>query len=311
MRHFNTVLFGLLASMVVAGCNGAADPDTTSSDPTTVETSAKNVSMSLTAQGESDASVKLHVFVKATHEEIFQQSFQVKGGSTTFLQLDVPASEYTFQVDAFADVEQTTSIGTSSSDASVDTEHMTEISLVINTEIKGSGGIQISSNEAPTIGDFSAKTNVSVDIAAEIHVDASDSDSKSLHYFWTGFGIDGTIEGSSTLTISAAAAAADKGGDHHVTVIVQDELGASAHASLNVSLDLTASGDTGADTGSDGNTDGNASTDDSAAIQLCLEVHAGCTASCKLDASTSLSGAALLVTCMAQCGIELATCENK
>src|SRR4051812_36594694 len=108
MRHFNTALFGLLASMVVVGCNSAAPSPTP--DPTTVETTSKNVSMSLTAQGESDASAKLHIFVKATHEEIFQQSFQMKAGSTTFLQLDVPTAEYTFQVDAFADVEQTTSI---------------------------------------------------------------------------------------------------------------------------------------------------------------------------------------------------------
>jgi hypothetical protein len=298
MRHINTAIFGLLASMVVAGCN--TDAPTTTSDPTTVETSAKNVSMSLTAQGKSDASVKLHVFAKATKEEVFQQSFQVKGGSTTFLQLDMPTAGYTFQVDAFADAEQTIAIGTSSTDADVESGHMTEISLVINTEVKGSGSINLTKNEAPMIDDLSVKLNTSVGIAAEIHVAASDSDSKNLHYFWTGFGIDGTIEGTSTLTISSQAAASDKG-DHKVTVIVQDELGASAHASIDV----------GASSGTVNGTGTGTSTDDSASIQLCLELHAGCTASCKLSAATSLNGAAALVSCLAECGLDLATCESK
>jgi hypothetical protein len=314
MRHIHAAMFGVLASMVVAaGCN-SADP-ATNTDPTIAETSAKNVRMSLTAQGSAEASAKVHVISKLTAKEVFTKSVQIEGGTTAFLQLALDSADYTFTVDAFADIEQTISLGSSSTDCSVKDGHMSEISLVINTEVKGSAGISINSNEAPLIDDVSVKLNTSVDVAASIHVAASDSDGKSLHYFWTGFGIDGTIEGSATLTISvdAALAAVAKGGDHKIIVIVQDELGASAHASIDVSLDLGAHVGAGADTGGDGNTDTGAGSCDQASLDvelsLCLDVHAGCKASCNLEAAASLHGAAVLVDCLLQCGVELATCE--
>src|SRR4051812_32489216 len=110
MRHINAALFGLLASVVVAaGCN-SADP-ATNTDPTIAETSAKNVRMSLTAQGEADASAKLHVFSKATNKEVFTKSLQIEGGATAFLQLGLHSDDYSFVVEVFADLEQTISLG--------------------------------------------------------------------------------------------------------------------------------------------------------------------------------------------------------
>ncbi|MEO5731729.1 MAG: hypothetical protein ABI134_20500 [Byssovorax sp.] len=314
MRHINAVLFGLLASVVVAaGCN-SADP-ATNTDPTIAETSAKNVRMSLTAHGKADASVKLHVFSKLTAKEVFTQSLQIEGGTTAFLQLGLDSDDYTFKADVFADVEQTISLGSSSTDCSVESGHMSEISLVINTEVKGSVGIDFSSNDAPLIDDVSVKLNTSLDIAALIHVNASDTDGKNLHYFWTGFCIDGTIEGSASLEISVdvALAALAKGGDHTITVIVQDELGATAHVSIDVELDLDVDVGVGVDTntGNGNDNDNDTCTDASVEIELglCLDIHASCAASCKVAAATSLNGAALLVSCLAKCGLTLATCN--
>lgn len=310
MRHINAALFGLLASVVVAaGCN-SADPST-STDPT-AETSAKNVRMSLTAQGSADASVKLHVFSKITLKEVYTQSLNIKGGATTLLQLGLDSDDYTIKADVYADVEQTIVIGTSSTDCSVKDGHMSEISLVINTEIKGSVGISINANDAPLIGNVAVKLNTAADIAATIHVDASDSDGKNLHYFWSGFCIDGTIEGSATLDISVdlALAALAKGGDHKITVVVQDELGATAHASIDLKLDLGVDVGVGTDTGTDTNND--SCTDASVKIELdlCLDLHASCTAKCKVAAAASLSGATALVGCLLNCGLELTTCND-
>lgn len=318
MRHVNTVLFGLLASsmLLAVGCNQADDAENTA-DTTLAETSAKNVSVSLTAKGSADVWVKLHVISKITGQVVSTHSSYIKGGATALLQLGLSADEYTFKADVYADAQLTVLLGSKSTDCSVDHDHSSELSLYVDASIQGSAGITFSSNHAPKIDKVSVQLNASLNVAALIKIDASDLDSGSkLHYFWSGFCLDGTVEGSSSLVISVDTAlkALLKGGDHFITVIVQDELGATAHTSIDLGINLNVGLGLGLGLGSGtpSSTCSNTGADLSLDVDLavCLEAHASCAAACNVAACASPNGAALLVSCLAQCGLELATCES-
>jgi len=174
-------------------------------------------------------------------QEVFTQTSYIKAGTTAFLKLGLDAADYTFKTDVYADAQLSLLLGSKSSDCSVDKDYWSELSVLIDAAIQGSAGITFTSNHAPKIDSVSVQLNTALDIAASLKVVASDIDAGSkLHYFWTGFCLDGTVEGSSTLNISVATAlkALAKGGDHHIYVVVQDELGASVSKSIDLALNL-------------------------------------------------------------------------
>jgi len=273
-----TAIVAAIFATVGAACGGTSDRA-----PEPVGTSEARVTLSATGTG-------------STSETLTATS--VASGEIT----------YVFSVQAY-NAAHTVLQGSGSLTASLAVATTTDLKLATAIAASGSAQVQGQASVAPSIvgfevdlpGQGSLSGTTQGDVLAAVHVDALSSVQGDLSFFWSGFGIQGAVEGSSTVDLSAAAAA-QATGPAVVRVVVQDALGDTAEAS--VTLDLTAS--------ASGSASGSASVDAgvsaSGSSNACLDADAQCNATC----DAALTGNPLAVTahtsCVASCSVALASC---
>ena len=248
----------------------------------------------------------------ATAEIAIDESIEVEAGSTALLALAIAPASYTFQVEAFADADATEPLGHGSAHASLVAGQATQITLTTLVDgANGSAAVQINTNAAPTIEGIDVSVSggstlgvdvgLGADATAQIHVKASDAEGGKLRFFWSGLGIEGAVEGSATMSLSAAAVV-EAAGRPNVHVIVQDEAGATTEATIA----FTAAGECLLCGGAEASV--LSTVDASASVEACLEGHAQCNASCDATLSADPTGLTAHASCIAACSLSLASC---
>lgn len=296
-----TAIVAAIFATVGAACGGTSDRA-----PEPVGTSEARVTLSATGTGST--SETLTATSVASGEIMVTHTASLTAGSATLVDLQLPAGTYVFSVQAY-NAAHTVLQGSGSLTASLAVATTTDLKLATAIAASGSAQVQGQASVAPSIvgfevdlpGQGSLSGTTQGDVLAAVHVDALSSVQGDLSFFWSGFGIQGAVEGSSTVDLSAAAAA-QATGPAVVRVVVQDALGDTAEAS--VTLDLTAS--------ASGSASGSASVDAgvsaSGSSNACLDADAQCNATC----DAALTGNPLAVTahtsCVASCSVALASC---
>ncbi|MFT3774261.1 MAG: hypothetical protein QM820_53545 [Minicystis sp.] len=290
MRKLNATLFGLLlgAGSVIAGCNGSAESPSGSSQARLV----------MAVQGTGSASLHVTASDQASAEVVIDRVVTVKAGEATVIDLDVAPSSYAFHVDVMGGASGA-HLGDGSAEAVIAGGATTEIrmtAIVADSGGDGSAKVQVGVDTAPQIQGIAVEADGSAGGDAKIHVDAVDADGDALTFFWSGAGLEGAVQGSATLSVSAAALASASAPVIHV--VVQDKLGATTAADIT----LVPSG-----SGFQGSID--ASGGAGAAIAACLEGQAACTAACDASFGVDLGAVTGHASCIADCGLSLASCQ--
>jgi hypothetical protein len=296
MRNIQHLLFGLtfITTAALAGCNGGSGTGET--------VGSSEARFTLSNRGTAATSLQVTATDDTSSTVAIDQRVDVAAGATSMLDLGVAPASYTIQVQAFSDTDHTKLLGTGSAKADLAADSVTEINLTANTTgAKGGSVITLGVDAAPRIEKVGVTVSGSgATASAAIHVDAQDPDGGELTFFWSGLGIDGSLQGTSTLNVSAASASTSDG-PLMVHVIVQDSGGATAQA------DVTFTG--GTDCLVCGHADTSTSTADmGASAKACLDARSTCTASCDATFSldpTDLTGQA---SCLSACGLTLASC---
>ena len=297
MRTIHKVLFGLVVTSGVAasGCNG------------TDVTGSSEARIMLSNSGSASTNVEVIATDDATSEVAADRSVDVAAGGTSVIDLGVAAASYTFSVKAFGDAGHTHLLGGSTVHADLTVGEVTEISLTANTTSgTGQSVLRAAVNAAPRIDNVDVKVDGSgASASASISVDAKDPDGGQLTFFWSGFGIQGSVQGDSTLNLSAAMAASaassplvHAASSPVVHVVVEDSGGATAQA------DVTFTPASGCALCGHFDTTISAAGDASA----CLDTRANCTAHCDALISLPPTRAAANISCMSDCAQTLATC---
>src|SRR5262249_46487031 len=136
-----------------------------------------------------------------------------------------------------------------------------------------------------------------------IQIDARTEGDGGLHYFWSGSGLSGSLEGSASLQLTAQASAMLGVTTRPIYVVVQDEHGAAA--AIRIELDSTLVGGFAAFHAS---TQAAAGAD--ATVSGCLAAHAACVVTCDAAAGSGTGGTSARFDCLARCGVQLAGCES-
>jgi hypothetical protein len=305
MLRTTWIVGGIFATVGMA-CGGTGD-----GSPEPVATSEARVTLS--ASGNGSTSETLTATSSASGEVLATRTVTVAAGSATLVDLQLPAGSYAFSVQAY-DAKHLVLLGSGSVTASLAAGTTTDLKLA--TTIAASGGsaqVQGQANAAPEIlgmqvdlpGQGSLSATAQGDTMAAVHVDAVSSVPGDLSFFWSGFGLSGAVQGSSTMDLSAAAAAAQASGPQIVRVVVEDALGDTAEASttLNLAGSASAQGSASAEGASDAGSGASAGSSAS-----CLDADAQCTAGCDSALAANPTAVAAHTSCEASCSLALASC---
>jgi len=294
-----TTIVGAIFATVGAACGGSSDRP-----PEPVGTSEARVTLSATGNGST--SETLTATNVASGEIMATHTASLTAGSAALVDLQLPAGTYVFAVQAY-DAAHTVLIGSGSLTASLAIATTTDLKLATAIAASGSAQVQGSAGVAPSIvgfevdlpGQGSLSGTTQGDVLAAVHVDALSSVQGELSFYWSGFGIQGAVEGSSTVDLSAAAAA-QATGPAVVRVVVQDALGDTAEAS--VTLDLSASGSAA------GSASVDAGISASGSSNACLDADAQCDAACDAALTATPLAVTAHTSCVASCNLALASC---
>jgi len=274
MRVAHTLLSGFTLAFV-AGCTGAT------SDGATATSQARLV---VSSTGQQTATLRVTAVEDATADTVVDQTITVSPGSAQVVSLSLDPSGYTFAVDVLG--SGNAKLGTSSAHVDLEQGVLTQISLAAEVDGASSAQVNIGVDTAPEIQ--AVKVSLDGD-TVNVHIDASDSGGGNLAFFWSGAGLTGAVQGSSTLSIPSAAVAANS----MLHVVVQDAHGVASSADIA----LAAGGGTvqGAMFGE-------------ASAVPCLDAQAQCNATC---GSATVLGAVTSAdaSCLAGCSLTLAQCE--
>lgn len=299
MRNVQRLLsgLGLLGAVVVVGC--------TSDDTSTEPVGSGEARIVLVADGSASANMHLVVTNDATAEVALDKSVTVDAGASMLIEVALDAASYSLHLEAFTDDSQTHLISSGDAQLDLKADLATEIFLSADTDGDASAGagVTVSINDQPNI------TGVTVRHSVEsVTIDVQVAGSGDLNFFWSGFGIDGAVKGTSSLTISNKADL-DVSGDVTAHLVVQNSAGATA----SIDIDLTAVVDgkecvfCSSETTSAGDlTGGGGATED---LHACFEARVECDLACKAEFAANPVEITAQLACMTDCGLDLASCE--
>lgn len=300
MRSFQRIFCGLLpvVSLAVVGCGNSS---------TTENLGTGQARIVLASQGSSATTMHVTATDDATANVVLDKSVDLAVGKSSVLAVSLDAATYTIHVDATETGDSTKVIGSGDAHADLAADQTKEIHLTATESSGGTGSVSVSVDTAPVIKGIKVTlatdgTSTGAAGQAQITVDASDPDGGSVMFFWSGLGLDGAVKGTSTMSISALAAASFTG-PPIVHVVVQDSAGATTAADISFagSASCVLCGTTTTAMGS--------STDGSASASACLDARAQCNATCDATLAADPTGITANLACLSSCGLDLASCS--
>ena len=288
--------------------------------------SASALAVAVAGQGSGSAHLRVTAISDISGQAEAVEHLAVQGGSTAQVVFELTPASYTLALATFADAAEQVRIGEGKASAQVSANATAVVNLKVDVDRPAGGGgtITVDAHAAPVIAGIAVKGGGAAGLDGAIHLDGSGNASGklegsaevtvridaraegggSLHFFWSGAGLQGSLEGSSSLTVSAQATAMLGVTTRVIHVVVQDDYGAAA--ALRIELDSTALG---------GFTSFHASNQAAAGadtkVSACLNAHASCVVACSAAASANNSSAEARLSCLAGCGVELAGCESR
>jgi hypothetical protein len=269
---------------IVAGCGGAEI------DGATGVSQARIV---LSAQGKDAATLHVTAADETTADVVLDKTVTVDAGSASILNVTLDPAHYTFTASVLGSAGDV-AIAEGSTNATLAGGQTTQVTFAAETDASGAAHVLAGADTVPQIDGVSVHVvDGSAGPTAEIKVDATCG--QGMTYFWSGDGIQGSVQGSETIEIPEAAIKAIA---HPVVhVVVQDAHGAAAAA--DIPLTVTASGVAGS-VASGASAGANA--------EACLATQAQCNAAC--SSGIGLGGTTLNAnaSCLANCGASFASC---
>ncbi|HEY4121707.1 MAG TPA: hypothetical protein VGM56_27765 [Byssovorax sp.] len=305
---FHRMLTGLvLVSAAAVGCSSGSS----SSESTPAETGSSEAKIVVANDASAAADVEITATNTATGDVSAQQSVHVAADADGSLDLALDAGTYAIHVEAHA-ASDGALIAAGDATAQLIADSATQIRIVASATgsassaagTSGSGSISTSVGVAPEIDGVTATVNA--DGSLTLDVDATDPSGESLSFYYAGFGLDGAVQASDSLTITAAEvttalATLASGATASIQVVAQDTDGASTAAAVTLDVAAIIEG-----SGSAGSVDASAS----ASLEACVDASLSCEAAC--DASLALDPLQLSAhaSCVSSCGMKLAACES-
>lgn len=301
MRNAHRMVLGLVlgAGAFSAGCSGTAGSD----DGSTVGSSQARLVFA--AKGTEPATLHVTATDEASSAVAFDQTIDVKANSASMLDLTLAPASYKFVVDVLGGASGDATIGSDSAAVDLTDGETTQITFAAQVATTGgsdaSAQAQIGVDVAPTISSVNVQlTGTGADAAVHIDVDATDSGGGTLAFFWSGTGLTGAVQGSSSLTLPVSAIEASVTGATSplIHVVVQDAEGATAQTNIALTI---AAGVVQSTT--------SAAASATAAAEACLQAQAQCNASCSPTLGLGGTGLDVSASCVAACGLSFASCE--
>ena len=286
------------------------------------------LAVAVAGQGSGSAHLRLTAISSISGRAEAVEHLAVQGGGTAQVVFDLPPASYTLEAETFADAEEQVRIGEGKASAQVSANATAVVNLKVDVERPGNGGgggtITVDAHAAPVIAGLSVQGNGAGSLGSTVQlggdgnasgklegssevtlqIDAHAEGGGNLHFFWSGAGLQGSLEGSASLTVSAQASAMLGVTTRVIYVAVQDDNGAAA--ALRIELDSTLLG---------GFTSIHASTQAAggadAKISACLSAHASCVVACTAAAAADKDSIEARLSCLAGCGVELSSCESR
>ncbi|APR85442.1 Hypothetical protein A7982_10791 [Minicystis rosea] len=292
---------GLFGAALVVGCNGGGD--------TGEPVGSSEARIVLVAQGSSSANMHLTAVNDATAEVVIDQVINVDAGDSVVLEQTLDAASYTLHLDAFADESHTDVLASGDAHLDLQANLATEIFLAADTDGDASAqtGVSVSVHDVPTIDDVVVHHSTG---SITIDVSAATAGGGELTYFWSGFGLEATVQGSASLTIPAIPAAVlGIDGETTIHLVVQNADGATVAVDIDLSASVNGEAcvfcDAGTTSGADIIVDVSGDVD----LLACLETRVSCNLACTAEAGAApLDFAGALISCTADCGLQFADC---
>jgi hypothetical protein len=256
----------------------------------------------LAAKGSTPATLHVTATDDATAAVVLDKTVEVQENSASVVDLSLPPASYTFTAGALGGASGGASLGSESAQITLAGGALTQIN--VNAAMANGGAsaqVQIGVDVAPVIKGIAVQAGAAQGEpgpTVQINVDASDAAGGALRFFWSGAGLQGAVEGSSSLTLSVAAltAAAAFPGQPVVHVVVQDAQGTCADADVTLSV-------------VEGAVESTTTTTIGAATSACTDAQAQCNAACTPDLGLSAGANVSIAPCLAQCSLSFATCK--
>jgi len=300
MRNVHAMLFGLSLGATVFGTGCA------SSGTGDLATGSSQARMVVSSQDSGTTTLHVTATDDATASVVLDKTVTVSSGTPAVLDFSAAPSTYTISADVLSG---DASLGSGSAQVDLMEGETTQIAVSaapgqVTAGGSGSATVKIGTDVAPRINGVDVHVaGDGPDATVVVQVDAVDVDGDALAFFWSGTGLlDGAVQGSSTLSLPAAAvSAAAAAGAPSLHVVVQDAQGVAAAA--DIALAVAGSAVQGSMSPSAGG---------GAALQACLDAQATCCADCA--AGVSVIGAGVTAnanaSCVASCGTTLLSCEG-
>ncbi len=293
MRTPYTMCFALLLGA------GAASAAGCSSSPTEATTGSSQARVVASSQGTGTTTMHLTGTNTTTAGATpIDQTIEVTGATPTVVDLSLAPGTYSLSVDILSG---TVTLGTSTAEAVLNADGTTQIALAAQSASASAAAstVQIGVDVAPQITGVTvqATTTATTTPMTQISIAATNPNSETLTYYWSGIGFDGSVKGTATMNIPTATITAATSPTLHV--IVQDATGASTAADVTLSVGTT---------GVDGTIATGTSTADEG-LQACLDTQAACNAKCAPGVALGTAGAVVDPACLTSCTSALLSCN--
>jgi hypothetical protein len=142
------------------------------------------------------------------------------------------------------------------------------------------------------------------DTKVKVNIKASASLGGELTFVWSGAGINGSVKGSASAELDAAAILLDAGKTTKIIVQSKDGVAAQVKVTFDVATHLLGALKLA----------GTVKTTVSAAASLaasataCVDAHAKCTAECDAKLAAGLCSVEAHASCMVECAVKLSVC---
>jgi len=294
----HTLLAFTIASAALAGCNKSGGE--------AVGTGQARITVAAVGSGSTE--LRVTAVDDATSDVAIERTIDLLAGSNAVLDYSLLPASYTLHVDVLGD-DHASVVASRAAHVALGAGETIEVRLTTDLDAKNDGAIAIDFIATPRIDNVEVQITklgapdlLGATATATIHVDAVDSGGGPLKYFWSGLGIDGAVQGDSTLTLNSTTLAAHPGAPK-VYVVVQNDAGATATAQVVFSPQNSCvlCGDYHVNLNKQGA--------QAVEAQACIDARASCTATCSVTSAAHPDDLDALGQCVSGCALSLAKCD--
>lgn len=299
----------------------AAAPACTDSgvDSSTQASTSGRAQIAVVVTGDASSSLDLVLTDHASGAVALTQHLTIAADGSVGATVELPEGDYGLELTALAE-DGITVTASGMVDVAIAAEATIQLSATLDAE--GGGGLETEINNPPTIAGIDIDVIHDLTAGAQALGDATltasvtDADGDAMTYFWSGLTIQGSVEGSSSISIdndavlrARLAGQLDLAAGAHFFLVAQDDAGGAAVAEVTLgsngtcllcgtaTVEIVAGAGIGIE-------------ETGERLEACLEAHVACAASCDAVVVHDGGDTSASAQCNAACGAELADCAS-